>query len=94
MEDGETPEQCVAREFEEEIGAAVRVGPILDAWVYEVLPGRRVFIVAYAVVRALAGPLTVSAEHQQMRWWPLDALPGAELPEGYRRAIKFARYSV
>ena len=90
LEGGETPEQCVAREFEEEIGATIRVGPILAAWVYEVLPGRRILIVAYAVEREGAGSLTVSAEHQQMRWWPVDGLPGAELPEGYRRVIGLA----
>lgn len=92
LEGGETPEQCLARECMEELGTVVQVGPILAAWVYEVLPGQRVFIIAYLVQRPEADSLVISAEHQQMRWWPLDALPEGELPEGYRRAIGFARH--
>lgn len=91
LEIGETPEQCVGREFEEEVGATVQVGLILAAWVYEVLPGRRVFLVAYNVERGNGAPLRLSAEHQQLRWFSVDHLPGTELPEGYRRAIQLAQ---
>ncbi len=87
LEPGETPEECIAREFAEELGTAVEVGPILAAWVYEVLASQQVFIVAYGVTRAHRGPLRVSMEHKQMRWWPLNDLPTDNLPEGYRRAI-------
>lgn len=36
LELGETPEECVAREIEEETGWRVEVGPILDTWLYHV----------------------------------------------------------
>jgi mutator protein MutT len=87
LELGETPESCLAREFQEELGAVVQIGPLLDAWIFEVLPGRHVFIVAYIVSRRGDEPLIVSHEHRRMRWWPLDALPTSGLPAGYRRAI-------
>jgi ADP-ribose pyrophosphatase YjhB (NUDIX family) len=88
LERGETPQACLAREFHEETGAVVQVGRILDAWVFEVIPGRFVFIVTYAVSRAGAEPLAHGPEHKRMRWWPLDELTGAPLPDGYRRSIE------
>jgi ADP-ribose pyrophosphatase YjhB (NUDIX family) len=35
LEIGETPEECVAREIAEETGWRVRVGPVLDTWLYQ-----------------------------------------------------------
>ena len=45
LEQGETPQECLAREMAEELGCTVDVGPLLDCWVYEVLPRRTVLIV-------------------------------------------------
>ncbi len=90
LEVAEAPEACVVREFREEVGASVQVGPILDSWVYEVLSDRFVFIVTYAVSRCGSEQLSVSSEHKRLRWWPVHRLPGAELPEGYRRSIAHA----
>ncbi|WP_158933187.1 NUDIX domain-containing protein [Acidisphaera sp. S103] len=87
LELGETPQNCLTREFQEELRAVVQIGALLDAWMFEVLPGRYVFIVAYTVFRQGDEPLAISHEHQRMQWWPLDALPADALPEGYRRAI-------
>src|SRR5260221_1896670 len=36
LELGETPETCVVREIEEELGLAVQIGPLLDTWVYHI----------------------------------------------------------
>jgi len=90
LEVGETPEACIVREFREELAAVVQAGPILDSWVFEVIPGRFVFIVTYAIGRVGTEQLMVSAEHKRMGWWPLHGLPGASLPEGYRRSIASA----
>ncbi|MBA3794538.1 MAG: NUDIX domain-containing protein, partial [Rubrobacter sp.] len=38
LEAGETPQECVVREVLEESNLKVRVGPLLDAWVFEVVP--------------------------------------------------------
>jgi mutator protein MutT len=93
LEEGETPEQCVVREILEETSLAVAAGRLLDAWAFEVIPGRQVLILAYSC--ALTGPdvagLRASEEHsavQLVGWGQLDGLP---LPVGYRRAIDSAR---
>jgi 8-oxo-dGTP pyrophosphatase MutT (NUDIX family) len=87
-EPGEDPIACLAREFAEELDAAISVGPIVDCWNYEVLPGRHVMIVTYAVARVDRGELRISAEHRRLGWFALDALQGLRLPEGYRRSIR------
>ena len=44
LEPGETPEQCVAREIKEETGWTVTTGPLLSAWMYDIVQaGRQVF---------------------------------------------------
>lgn len=50
LEGGEKPRECVAREILEELNLVARVGPLLDAWVYEPVPDRSVFILAYGCV--------------------------------------------
>jgi 8-oxo-dGTP pyrophosphatase MutT (NUDIX family) len=87
-EPGEDPVACLAREFAEELGAAISVGAILDCWNLEVLPGRHVIIVTYAVARAERVTLRISAEHRRFGWFALDALDALKLPEGYRRSIR------
>src|SRR5258708_7266221 len=42
LEVAEQPQACVVREVAEELGQFVRAEALLDAWVYEVLPGSRV----------------------------------------------------
>src|SRR2546422_9511470 len=42
LELGETPEDCVAREIAEEVGLHVKIGPLLDSWVYHIAAGVRV----------------------------------------------------
>jgi ADP-ribose pyrophosphatase YjhB (NUDIX family) len=87
-EPGEDAGACLIREFAEELGATIAVGGIVDCWNYEVLPGRHVTIVTYAVTRPERGELRISAEHRRLGWFPLDALDALPLPEGYRRSIR------
>ena len=87
-EPGEDLAASLAREFAEELGAEVAVGGLVDCWNYEVLPGRHVMIVTYAVARAERGELRVSDEHRQLGWFPLDAIGALKLPDGYRRSIR------
>jgi ADP-ribose pyrophosphatase YjhB (NUDIX family) len=87
-EPGEDAAAALIREFAEELGAEVAVGGIVDCWNFEVLPGRHVTIVTYAVTRAARGELRVSDEHRRLAWFPLDALHALPLPEGYRRSVR------
>jgi ADP-ribose pyrophosphatase YjhB (NUDIX family) len=87
-EPGEDAATGLAREFAEELGCRIAVGAIVDCWNYEVLPGRHVAIVTYAVTRIERGDMQVSAEHRRLAWFPLDALDALPLPDGYRRSIR------
>jgi 8-oxo-dGTP pyrophosphatase MutT (NUDIX family) len=87
LEADEAPEHCVAREIAEELGLAVAVGPLLDCWVYEPVPARRVLIVAYGCRLTSDAPPRLSDEHQALDWFDARALGALALPAGYRRAI-------
>lgn len=88
LEAGETIAQCLAREVEEELGIGVEVGPLLDCWIYEVLPGRSVLIVTHGLRRLDSLPLRLSAEHKALDSFTLAAIEGLPMPEGYRRSIR------
>ena len=83
----ESPEQCVVREIREELGLEVAVRALLDAWVYPITPRARVLIVTYGCVEAARREATLSHEHAQLAWFPVEALAAIRMPEGYRRSI-------
>jgi mutator protein MutT len=87
LEIGESPEQCLIREFQEELSVTVRVEALLDTYLFEVIPGKHVFIVTYLC--QLEGPYSpaVSEEHSRIESFKLTALP-ANLPPGYRQSIE------
>ncbi len=89
IELGESSSECLAREIREELDLQVSVGAPLDTYLFEVIPGRHVFIATYRCV--LTGPYApvVSHEHKRLDIFPPDALP-VNLPEGYQRSIKAA----
>ena len=87
LEADEQPAVCLVREFAEELGIEVAVDHILDCWVYEVLPQRRVVIVTYAVRRLGQGALRVSTEHRRCGWFAIGELERLPMPEGYRGSI-------
>jgi mutator protein MutT len=88
LEPGETPESCLAREIQEELGITAIIRHLLDCWVYEVLPGRSVVIVTYGVTRADAAALRLSPEHKRLSLFALSQIQQLPMPEGYRRSIR------
>lgn len=86
LEIGESPQQCLVREFQEELSVAVRVESLLDTYLFEVIPGKYVFIVTYAC--SLDGPYAPvrSEEHRKIAAFDVASLP-ANLPAGYRKSI-------
>ncbi|HEU4853059.1 MAG TPA: NUDIX hydrolase [Telluria sp.] len=86
IEDGETPQECLAREIMEELGVAVQVGPLLDSYVFEVIPGKRVFIVTYGCTSNGTFDPVISEEHTSFGVFAPDSLPHP-LPAGYRASI-------
>lgn len=89
LDPGETAEQCLIREIEEELGVAATVGSLLDRYVFEVIPGRNVAIVTHAC--RVRGPFAPAVSHEHLEWalFQPDALPD-NLPAGYRRSIEHA----
>ncbi len=88
LEIGETPEECVAREIEEETGWRVRVGPVLDTWLYHVESAHRhVFIATYGCHPTTPTDIVVSDEHVTANLFSEAELPTLNLPDGYRRSI-------
>lgn len=88
LEADELPESCLAREIAEELSLSVAVGPLVDAHVFEVVPGRRVLILAYGCLLQAAATPHLSAEHVGWGWLPLAGLEAEPLPAGYRRAVE------
>jgi hypothetical protein len=68
----------------------VEVGVPLDSYLFEVIPGKWVFIVTYTC--KLAGDYlpVISHEHLEVGLFAQSALP-ASLPRGYRDSILRAR---
>lgn len=85
---GEDHAQTLAREFAEELAVEVAVGPLVDSYVFEVIPGRHVAIVTYGC--ALAGEFSprLSSEHSAHCVHPVARLAELKLPAGYRRSVE------
>ena len=89
LEPGESPETCVVREIEEELGFKTKIGPILDSWVYQITPQVQVLIITY--VCTLFEPikaLTHSHEHKEVGLFDVAEVPSLHMPEGYKRSIQ------
>ncbi len=84
---GETPEGCLAREIEEEVAWRVRVGPILDAWLYHIRNGRDVLIVTYGCSTDAVTPPGLSEEHSASGLFAEPEIVGLNMPSGYKRSI-------
>ncbi len=86
IEIGETPPACLVREIDEELGLTVEVKAPLDTYLFEVIPGKHVFIATYDCVLLGRYAPVISDEHTRIGLFPPGALP-ANLPDGYRRSI-------
>ncbi len=73
---GEELEQAAVREAKEETGLQLRILRVLGAYSS---PGDPVVFIAYAA-RVTRGRITVGAECQDARYFPLDALPALAFP--------------
>lgn len=81
-------EEAVRRECREELGLDVEVGELVDSWLFEVLPGRRVVIVCYAATAVDGARPVISPEHTAVSLVATDQLDNIALPIGYARAIR------
>ncbi|MEM7713952.1 MAG: NUDIX hydrolase [Cyanobacteria bacterium P01_A01_bin.68] len=87
IELGETPENCLIREFQEETSVNVKIGGIIDSYLFEVIPEKYVFIVTYGC--ELRGDFSpkVSHEHQEIGLHSMNDIQNINIPVGYARSI-------
>jgi 8-oxo-dGTP pyrophosphatase MutT (NUDIX family) len=84
----EAPEQCLAREIAEELHLAIQPESILASWVYTIVPGVDVLVIAYGCVESSQDEAVLSDEHKELRWFPLAEIDALKMPEGYKASIR------
>lgn len=87
-EEGEDHAQTLAREFSEELSVDVAIAEPIDSYLFEVIPGRHVFIITYGCTLAGEFKPEISHEHSEHCLWPVGRLSEIDLPSGYRRSIE------
>lgn len=87
LEVGETPEQCVAREIEEELQLDVETAALVDAWVYTIAAETRVLVVTYGCTERTERGAVLSDEHTRFAWIALSDVAGLRMPDGYKTSI-------
>jgi 8-oxo-dGTP pyrophosphatase MutT (NUDIX family) len=88
LELGETPEVCVIREIEEELGLGATIGPLLDSWVYHIFEGRDVLILTYGCSPTPFSEVTHSPEHKAVGLFRPEEVSALRMPEGYKQSIQ------
>src|SRR6266567_2066089 len=92
----ETPQDCVVREIEEELGLAVTIGPLLDAWVYHIFEGVDVLILTYGCFPQPFTTVMHSPEHNAVGLFRPEEVPALQMPDGYKASIhswiKYLKY--
>lgn len=88
LEHGETPQECLAREMQEEFGVEVAVGEFFGESVYEYEHGI-IRLLAY-VVDWKSGELT-PADHQDCRWVAFEDLENYEFVPADRPFVRKLR---
>ena len=88
LEIGETPEEALAREFEEELSIRVEPLSVIDSYLFEVVPSKHVFIVTYGCRLHGQFKPVLSAEHKEIGLHALADLGTIPLPAGYARSIR------
>ena len=88
MDAGETPQQALVREFDEELAIRVEPQALIDRYVFEVVPSRFVSIVTYGCcLRGEFRPV-LGGEHTAFGLHALADLDRIPLPAGYARSIR------
>ncbi|WP_202613750.1 NUDIX hydrolase [Ornithinimicrobium cerasi] len=84
---GESPDQCVAREVEEELGWKSIIGDPYFAWVYEIKPDRHVFILTYLATFEGTDAPTYSNEHKELVLVSPESVDTLNMPQPYKDSI-------
>jgi mutator protein MutT len=90
LELGETPEDCLTREIEEETGLTVTVGRNLRPYVFYVSPFVPVLILPFHCLCQNFDGIQLSHEHKEISVFDVNLLDGLNLPIGYKNTINTA----
>ena len=89
LEIDENPIQCLKREIKEELNIVVRVGQIIDSWLYHINADTHVVIITYCCYIEDENPIVkISNEHKEFKSVDINEIDGLLLPGGYRLSIK------
>src|ERR1700730_14077817 len=88
FDEDEPHAQTLSREFAEELSLDVAMKAPIDSYLFEVIPGRLVFIVTYGCTLVGEFRPAISDEHTEHCLWPVERLSELKLPLGYRRSIE------
>lgn len=86
IEEGESSVECLSREIREELNLDVEVGRPIDTYLFEVIPGKQVFIATYTCRLTGSFSPSLSHEHKKLGLFSIEDLP-VNLPYGYRKSI-------
>jgi len=87
-DEGEDHAQTVSREFAEELSLDVAIRAPIDSYLFEVIPGRDVFVITYGCTLVGEFRPAISHEHTEHCLWPVERLSEINLPAGYRHSIE------
>lgn len=90
LEPGEDPQECLAREIDEELGLTAVPERILDSWLYRIAPGVEVVIVTYACTPLSGLTPRLSHEHKKLGLFAPEEIEALNMPEGYKASIRAA----
>jgi 8-oxo-dGTP pyrophosphatase MutT (NUDIX family) len=88
LELSESPERCLTREMAEELRLEIVPESILNSWIYTIVPGVDVLILAYGCLESSREEAVLSDEHKELRWFPLADVASLRMPEGYKASIR------
>ena len=88
LELGEDPEFCCVREIKEELALNVKIGLILDSWVYQIYENINILIITYGCYPEAFLKITHSSEHKDMGLFTFEEVKLLKMPEGYKRSIQ------
>jgi ADP-ribose pyrophosphatase YjhB (NUDIX family) len=88
LEDGEDHSTTLSREFAEELAVDILVADQIDSYLFEVIPGRHVFIITYGCTLAGEFKPRLGDEHTAHCLYPIERLSELNLPLGYRRSVE------
>lgn len=84
MERNESPEECVRRELEEELGIEAKVGPLFCVSEYD-YPDFSIRLEVYCI-RSISGH-PIALEHDEIRWIEPSQIEDFDFPEADRPVV-------